>query len=478
MPRYESQNLAAVDPEFRKKHNISLAGNAARKSNYMYSQQGGDGILIASGADLFSHGLCLRLLPIYSTPADVKNQQFVEFRATDGTFGDWCRLVTCAHWVGNPGVCFIIHDGNPEISLYDSPYHVLRNVVYRNSSNSKNGVAHPVLGRLCDDLLSNTFAKDSHVGSLKKAEQILFVSAGLVFLNDAGRTALGPFDASGDDKLARKRHARIVGLKTSAASSLLSALRVQDERTHEFASGDMLSFSGAKLITFLPDDYKNSDGKNRMALSAAGITGVQVPPYIQQSNPLIVGYPPARSSFTHFAVIHETYNGQEINLEPYAERIVAETVSWDDQLYVPSYDEQAEILASRFPREILDFAWREHPQYARHIPRNTTTAFVGETADDDGQFSSSPAIPVASRETAPKAPPAPWDPPSEELSAEDSAGLTDIFSAPSSKSATVPGASFAPPPPPPSAAASANAAGKPSSAEILARAKARAAANK
>jgi hypothetical protein len=494
MPRYDSQNLAAIDSDFRKAHNISLGGGGGgKKSPYMYGKQ--NNVLIASGAELFANGLCLRLLPLYAQPEGASDRQFVNFREgrDNAMFGDWSRLLTCAHWVGNPGVCFIIHDGNPEINLYESPYHVLRNVAWNNSSKSKSGIAHPTLGRLFDDLLSDAFAKNSHIGSLKKAEPTLFVSASVITLDDSGRPVLGSFT---DD---RKKNARIIGLKTSAAHSLYSALGVQDDATHDFVCGDMLSFSGAKLVTFLPETYQG-DGKNRTALSADGITGVKVPKFAQQTNPLVVGYPPSRSSMTHFAVVHDSYNGQEISLEPYAERLVAESLSWDEYLNIPTYEEQAEILASRFPREILDFAWREFPQYLRHVPTGTTT-FAGVAPADEDYLPEEPAKPAArpqsfvkptgvaqsfSQAQAPQAdPPAPWDPlPAAEISAEEEAGVMEMFStAPGPVGEPgVPGPTGIPPgatsAPPAVAAPKPAAAGKLNSAEILARAKARAAANK
>ena len=194
-----------------------------------------------------------------------------------------------------------------------------------------------------------------------------------------------------------------------------------------------------------------------------------------------------RSSMTHFAVVHDSYNGQEISLEPYAERLVAESLSWDEYLNVPTYGEQAEILASRFPREILDFAWREFPQYLRHVPTGTST-FAGVAPSDEDYLPEAPVKPAARPEPFVKAarapaadPPAPWDPlPVAEISAEEEAGVMDMFSAPAAPAASVvpsipPGATSAPPA---MAAPKPAAAGKLNSAEILARAKARAAANK
>jgi hypothetical protein len=477
MPRYDSQNLAAIDPEFRKTHNISLSGSGSGKPRrYMFGKQ--NNVLVASGAQLFANGLCLRLMPIYTGPEGNVSREFANFREgrDNAVFGDWSRLLTCAFWVGNPGACFIIHDGNPEINLYESPYHVLRNVAWNNSSGSKSGVAHPTLGRLFDDLLSKAFVKDSHVGSLKKAEQILFVSASVV---SAGENGMPVLDTFTDDA---KRNARIIGLKTSAAQSLLSALNVRDEKTGELLSGDMLSFDTAKLVTFLPETF-HGDGRNRPGVSVAGIDGVKLPKYIQQTTPVLVGYPPSRSSMTHFGVIHDTYNGHEVSLEPFAERLVAETLSWDEYMHIPSYDEQAEILAPLFPREALDFAWREFPQYLRHLPKGTTT-FAGVAPSQDDTLDDAPAVAPRSsatttiRPSGTMNPPAPWDPQEAEISVEDEAGVVAMFAAPvaaQTAPSVPPGAATAPPA---AAAKPAAAPAKLNSAEILARARAARSASK
>lgn len=473
MPRYASQNLAATDADFRKANNISLGGSGGSKKHpYMYGKQ--NNVLIASGSELFANGFCLRLLPLYAEPAGNGERQFVTFQDTSNPemWGDWCRQMTCVHWAGNPGVCFIVHDGNPELNIYQSPYHVLRNVAWKNSSKPKEAMPHPVLGRLFDELLSDTFAKNSHIGSLKKPELTLFVSASVVILDEHGRPTLGAFT---DDV---KKNARIVGLKTSAAHALRAACMVQDESTHEFLCGDMLSFGGAKLVTFLPETY-NGDGKNRSALSAAGIDGVKVPKFAQQNNPVIVGYPPNRSSMTHFAVIHDGYQGQEISLEPYAERIVEDSLSWDEYLNTPTYEEQAEILASRFPREALDFAWREFPEYLRYIPTGRTTVSAVTPSDDDLLPENPPVKavprPVPPQAAAPVLPQAPWDPPPGELSADEEAGVADMFN--TAAAPAVPSGAATAPPPPPAQVAPVKAPGGNSSADILARARARAAAS-
>jgi hypothetical protein len=329
---------------------------------------------------------------------------------------------------------------------------------------------HPRLGRLFDELLSKNFVPKSHVGSLRRPEQTLFVSASAVGLDANGQPTLLAF---GDDP---KKNARIIGLKTSAAQSLHAALAVRDESTGEFLAGDMLSFGSSKLITFLPETYTNNS-KNSNGISLQGSVGVQVPKQAQQQRPVLVGYPPSRSSMTHFCVVHDQYNGQDIALEPYAEKIVADSKSWDEYMYFPTFEEQAEMLATAFPREALEFAWQDHPQFLRALPRGTPTVDMGDRAVEDLEEADGPAVaprqsftrPAPARPAAPAPAPAiqqaPWEGESE-LSQEEAAGVDAMFGSP------------APAPAPAAATPAARASAPANTADIIARARAAAARNR
>ncbi len=438
MPRYASQNLAAIDPEYRKANNIGKAGGGdPKKRRYAYGKK--NNILVAAGAELFGQGFTIRLLPIYeeTTKDENGNRVFANFREgrNNAAFGDWSRIYTCANWVGNPGICFVIHDGNDRTNPYDSPYHVLRNIAY-------NHLETPGIGRLFSELLSKNFVPKSHVGSLRKPEQTLFVSASVVGPDASGQTSLLTF---GDDD---KKNARIIGLKTSAAMSLNAALAMRDDNAGEFLSGDMLSFGPAKLITFLPETFGRSQHiKNSPALSPQGPTGVQIPKYAQQTAPVIVAYPPSRSDMTHFCVLHDSYNGKQIDLEPYAEKIVNETLSWDEYMFVPSFEEQAEMLVSAFPKEALQFAWQDHPEYLRVLPRGTTTVEIGDRDVEDLDMAD--AAPAAAPRQSFSRPVAPTGVPkaaaqaadiavAAELSEDEEAGVDDMFAAASQPQSSAP----------------------------------------
>ena len=420
MPRYASQNLAAIDPEYRKANNIGRGngGGDPKKRRYAYGKK--NNILVAQGAELFGQGFTIRLLPIYDESAKDENgnRVFANFREgrNNAAFGDWSRIYTCANWVGNPGICFVIHDGNDRTNPYDSPYHVLRNIAWNHKDT-------PGIGRLFSELLSKNFVPKSHVGSLRKPEDTLFVSASAVGLDANGQPTLLTFSDEKD------KNARIIGLKSSAAMSLNAALAVRDEATGEYMSGDMLSFGAAKLVTFLPETYSaGHNARNSNAISPQGPTGVQIPKYAQQPSSVIVGYPQSRSSMTHFCVIHDGYNGKTVDLEPYADKLVNETLSWDEYMFVPSFEEQAEMLVAAFPKEALQFAWQDHPEYLRVLPRGTTTVEIGDRDVED--LEPEDAAPRQSfNRPLPAPPPAPAADVAAagELSEDEEAGVDDMF---------------------------------------------------
>lgn len=431
MPRYNSQNLAAIDPEFRRQNNLD--SGAKKNSRYTY----GKNVLIAAGNELMSQGLCLRLMPMREESGD----GFVNFREGAGgvAMGDWCRLMTVAHWVGNPGVCFIVHDGNPDLDIRENPYNLLYNVAWKNKET-------PGVGRMFSELLQKPKVMNSSIGSLTKPEKMLFVSASIVGVDDQGQITLSCFL---DDQ---KKNARIIGLKFSALQSVFSALKVQDPDTHEFLSGDMLSFGPAKLLTILPESFQSKEQKV-MGIGADGPETFFCPKFArgQKDAQYIVGYPPPdrRSAFTHFAVLHDKFNGHDITLEPYADRITEEATSWDKALNVLSYEEQAELLVPAFPREALEFAWREYPQYLRALSRRPAAAPVVVEEDEDNdeavQAFSAARKPVTAAPARPAAPKpvdpvgAPWgDAVEGEISEEEAAGVADIFSAPAAEAPKAP----------------------------------------
>lgn len=465
MPRYPGQNLAAINPEYRKEHKID--DGQQKTSRYTF----GKNVVVAAGNQILSGGFCVRLLPIVDQAASRGGKpEFVNFReGRDGiAFGDWCRLMTVAYWVGNPGVCFIVHDNNPELDIKQSPYFLLRDAAKANKET-------PGIGRLFTELTAQR-VMNSHIGSMTSPEKMLFISGSAVYVDDRGQITLGAFT---DDV---KKNARVIGLKYSATQSLLSALNARDPQTGEFMCGDMLSSGPAKLLSIIPESF-TAGPQQSIGVGEHGPDVFQCPPYARSNDPnakFIIGRPPqkSRSAFTHYAILHDTYRGQQISLEPMMDRLVSESKSFDEMLYVPSYEEQAELLSRAFPHEVLDFAWQDFPEYRRHLRGRTTTsappqAHVQQPWDENVSTPPGPkGHPGAVGPTGlwpGQQPPMQWSGQQQavdhsramdvaaEISPDEEDAVAGMFSAPPApqapQAAIPPGASV--PPPPPRAAATA-----------------------
>lgn len=441
MPRYPGQNLASVNPEYRKEHKID--DGSGKTSRYTF----GKNVVVAAGDKILSGGFCMRLLPLVDQAASARSGQteFVSFREgrDQSAIGDWCRIMTSAYWVGNPGVCFIIHDGNPELDIKQSPYFLLRDAARVNKET-------PGIGRLFTELTQNR-VMNSHIGSLSQPEKMLFVSATSVYVDERGQVTLGAFSED------PKRNARVIGLKYSATQSLYSVLNARDPQTGEFYVNDMLSFGPAQLLSIVPESFQAGPQK-QIGVGEHGPDVFHCPAYARSNDAnakFVIGRPAKPSSLTHYCIVHDTFRGQQISLEGYEDRIISENRTLDDMLYVPSYEEQAELLSRAFPSEVLEFAWQDYPEYRKHLRGRTTTSAASQPAAQP-VAAESWSKPVA-RQTAPAQPIA--APATEgEISEEEAAGVADMFSeAPVPKGATVP-------PPPPRVAP-----GRATPAEIMSR---------
>jgi hypothetical protein len=371
MARFASQNLASFGT-------APQAGNGDGKRRFCYGKQ--RNVIIVGGKKMLDDGLCLRLLPTYAADENGRritnangNPVLSQFHEDDG-FGDWCRTYECVSWFGQPALHFIVWDGNPAVNRYESPVWLLYRAAYKNKET-------PGIGQLFCDLLNRQagFQQQTHVGSLKRPEQILFVSATQLYNKPDRTPGFGCFDLA-DQK---ENNARIFGFKKTAAESLLNALKMQDNAGN-YLSGDMLSPNSAKLVTVISKSYGaalNPKPPRPVALSNEGPEYLYVPPYAVTTNTqetIIVGKPnPSPDGKTsgeqHWVILHNTFNGRDVAFGNYSNKIITNNNTFDEFMHVPSFEEQADLMADAFPREALDFAWRDHPEYIRYIRRGTTT---------------------------------------------------------------------------------------------------------
>lgn len=379
MPRFSSQNLASFGTN-------PTSGGGDGKRRFCYGKQ--RNVIIVGGKKMLDEGLCLKLLPTVAVDDNGKHLTAANgspvlsaFRE-NGDFGDWARTYECVSWFGQPGLHFIVWDGNPAVNRYESPVWLLYRAAYKNKET-------PGIGSLFCDLLNRSagFQQQTHVGSLKRPEQILFVSATQLYKKPDGSAGFGCYDLA-DQK---ENNARIFGFKKTAGESLLNALAVQDANGN-YLCGDMLNAGPTKLITVMSKSYgvtAHPKPPRPLAISSDGPDYLYVPPYAISSRndgeTVVVGKPnPSQDGKTsgeqHWVVLHDTFNGQQVTYGSYASKLLTQNSSFDDFMHIPSFEEQADLMADAFPREALDFAWRDHPEYLRYLRGSTTTVEAPKTA--------------------------------------------------------------------------------------------------
>lgn len=442
MPRYASQNLANFDSDSNRMPG-GAGGGGKKRHNF------GKQVLIASGTKMVGDGMCLRLLPTYDvderggrvTDHDgnpVLTQFFLNDDREQG-FGDWQRLYECVHFFGHPGVSFIVWDGNNAVNKWESPAWLL----WSASNEVKKNEVGGAVGRLFAELRNTKdgFGSNSHVGSLKAPQPLLFISGSQIFVREDGSLGLSVFEQS-------DRNARIFGLTKTAMQSFQNALKVEDE-SGNLMCGDMLSFDASKLVTIMPTGYGRGQRLPKpAALSTEGPDYVFVPNYAAPTDAhevVVLGKPnptpgQADGGKSHSVVLHDNFMKHQIDLRQYESQIVNNNCTFDEMMYVPSHEEQAEIMADAFPREALDYAWRDYPSYLRIIPTGRTTVEVSAPVVE--QPRQRPAAPSVQR-PAPVQQPA-LDPPAA-MSVQDVPASDDFDVAPIGKPAIPPGATIPPP---------------------------------
>lgn len=399
MPRYAGQNLANFDS---KSGRMDSPGTQRRRHNF------GKQVLVASGNKIVGDGLCLRLLPTYDVDATGARQVdssgapvLSPFGQTmffdDGTqgqgFGDWQRMYECVHFLGHPGVSFIVWDGNVDVSKWESPAWLL----FKASSDIRKADIGGDIGRLFADLRNSKdgFGANSHVGSLKAPQPFLFISGSQMTVRPDGSIGLAVYEE-------QERNARIFGLTKTAMQSFYNALKVKvnaDVENSDLLCGDLVATDAAKLVTIMPTGYGRGQRLPKpSAISTEGPEYVFVPSYAAPVAPnevVVLGKPNptghADGGKSHSVVLHDNFMQHQIDLHEYDQQINNENVTFDEMMYVPSFEEQAEIMADVFPREALEYAWHDYSSYLSALPTGRTTVQAPQVRQEQAQSQQRPA---------------------------------------------------------------------------------------
>src|SRR5690606_20556764 len=82
--------------------------------------------------------------------------------------------------------------------------------------------------------------------------------------------------------------------------------------------------------------------------------------------------------------LEPTYNGTTASLVELEEHVRQRVLPWDDILWFPTPDEQAAMLAERFPADVIMYAFASHPDWIPENVRKQASAQVTFGAPQGG----------------------------------------------------------------------------------------------
>ncbi len=285
------------------------------------------------------------------------------YSAEGNQFGDWIRRYDAVRNFGDPGVTFIIAD--PADPTREDPQRLpaweLFNAIDKavSSGQEQQGWAGLLRGgRNRGAVLSRPSEVYLIQGAIMQHKTELFSSP----------------RGFGDDK------PLMLELSSNAGVSMLTELNRLNENSgapegdweHMFVNGDAVSLDYGRFITF----YKLADGdpRQRQQQQAGGWNSAgQQATGARQADPIGYG-----------CYLEPTFNGIPANLRQFESMIQNKVQMWDDILWFPTVEEQAHLIADKFPPDVILYAWRDHPDWIPETIRNRAVAHHAVNAPAGG----------------------------------------------------------------------------------------------
>jgi len=327
-------------------------------------QQMGDFFLAATGYRTQSlsydtHGTTLRLLPGVEFDDD-GNRCWAPYRVTDSQlgFGDWIRRYTAVWRAGATGgqkVSFITHDPadpacGPDAEM-QSPGFILWSEINRavKAKQDRGGWAGLLQGG------SGRAEELPRPTPVYVAYGALVQRGGKDFTNDRGSIRPPRGLVEGED-------IPVVFMKRTAGEALLRELNREVEGyagdPEDFAArylhGDPVALSSGKFVHF----YRKQDGPpgERQQQQGQGAPAAFAPVAAG-------GGGQGRTEAGYDVVLWDSYAGIPARLDAFEPYLRQKLQPFDDILSFPTYEEQAQLLADKFPPDVIEYAWRDHPEW-------------------------------------------------------------------------------------------------------------------
>lgn len=296
--------------------------------------------------------MTIRLLPML----DPETGRLTPYRRSTGPnmFGDWIRHFPAARRMGDPPCTFIYKDTRDQ---------------------SADGTATPgwVLYRAVEQLVRSRqdpgwggylLSSAGKSALLPKPDEVFLASAAIVEYN--GKIKMTGTQA-GDPQI-------IVEITRGLGKSLLEQLNATtpnfngdpNDYSQSMANGNPLDLAFGKFITI----YRKADGdprqRGQQQLVGMPTIGGTRPQFNQGGggNGQVAGFD---------CFLSDSFNGMTPNWSQGEAFFTQRAKTWDDILYFPTVLEQADLLARKFPPNMITYAWRDHPDW---IPEDIQRAAV------------------------------------------------------------------------------------------------------
>jgi|GEM_PF-2517243 len=364
----------------------------AEHGNTTQGQRQGKYIIKNNLADHWNpcYGDGVTVIRIYPqrNPEDTSGESWDPYRfsAEYNAFGDWLRMYPAARSMGNPSCTFIMSDRSTGLMENEKslPAWVLFDAIDQAVTNGQEqqGWAAMLKGG------------KGRGAMLPRPSEVYLVQCAI--MQHKTQQYNPPKGFNPDDKPIVMELSQSAGLAMLAELNLVNevAQPIEGDWESMFLSGDPISLDTGRFVTF----YKLGDGDPRQA---------QVQEQGGWNAPQQGGVGGREKQIGYGCFLEPTFNGIPANLRAYEATVASKVCPWEDILWFPTVEEQANLLASSFPPDVILYAFRDHPEWIPETVRRTAVAatqVAAPQAADQRQQPGAPAQPTAV--TAPGVPPA------------------------------------------------------------------------
>ncbi len=334
-------------------------------------------------------GTTVRILPVRNVD-DPSTWEPYRFSSQPVDYGDWIRKYpVCRNMGDTDPVTFIAYDpADPSVTrdhLRATPGWILYHAIDRAVANGQE--QQPGWGALLKGSANRGAA-------LSPPTEVYLMQ---VFVMQHGSSVYSPPKGFG-----REDKTIVLELTRGTGEALMGELdRVrpdyngpQDDWENMMVHGDPVSLRHGRFIQF----YNLKRDPRRPRMSAAGWASGG-------------GAAGSEDRVGFGLYIDQTFNGMSADLSAYEDVVAAKVQPWDDILHFPSIEEQAQLLADRFPPGVILYAWRDYPSWIpesvrrRAVNARTFPVASAPLADPVVGFGQS-AAPAVGWVAPPTAPPA------------------------------------------------------------------------